>query len=154
MMTITTESSSDLRHRRHRLQRAKPCRMQATEYSIIRRPDILLNPNRWVLFGGGEEPIDQGNQVVTWCRELHEELGIVVKPAHIRPMGERQWWDGTLEYLFYCEWPSLTTAFVMRDKLRGFIYAFPGCAEDRVALRAGDDIEIVGNIHEHPALLT
>ncbi len=47
-------------------------------------------------------------------------------------------------------------AVVLRDTQRrsGFVYAFSGSADDRVALRAGDDIEIVGNIHEHPALLT
>jgi uncharacterized phage protein (TIGR01671 family) len=47
-------------------------------------------------------------------------------------------------------------AVVMREARRGsgFVYAFPGSADERVALRAGDDIEIVGNIHEHPALLT
>ncbi len=50
------------------------------------------------------------------------------------------------------EWGE--SAVVMRDKVRGFVYTFAGCADERVALRAGDDIEIVGNIHEHPALLT
>jgi hypothetical protein len=45
-------------------------------------------------------------------------------------------------------------AVVVRDKRRaGFAYAFPGGAADPVALRPGDDIEVVGNIHEHPTLL-
>lgn len=46
-------------------------------------------------------------------------------------------------------------AVVLRDTRRRscYVYAFPGSADDRVALQAGDDIEIVGNIHEHPTLL-
>lgn len=45
-------------------------------------------------------------------------------------------------------------AVVVREKRgHGFVYAFPGQAADPVALLPGDDIEVVGNIHEHPALL-
>lgn len=80
-----------------------------------RSPDMPLNPNRWGLFGGGAEVVDAGDPVATWCRELREELGIVVTPARVRALGERMWRDGTLEYLFYCEWPSLSTDFVLAE---------------------------------------
>ena len=76
-----------------------------------RSPDAHLNPDRWGLFGGGEEAIDAGDPVATWCRELHEELGIAVGSAHVRRVGERLWRDGTRETLFYCPWPTLDTAF-------------------------------------------
>ncbi|MDP9352218.1 MAG: hypothetical protein M3P51_11825 [Chloroflexota bacterium] len=46
---------------------------------------------------------------------MREELGIVVTPARVRALGERMWRDGTLEYLFYCEWPSLSIDFVLAE---------------------------------------
>jgi 8-oxo-dGTP pyrophosphatase MutT (NUDIX family) len=74
-----------------------------------------LNPNRWGLFGGGAEEVDAGDPVATWCRELEEELGIVVVPTRVRALGERLWPDGSLEHLFYYEWPSLGTDFVLAE---------------------------------------
>ncbi len=45
-------------------------------------------------------------------------------------------------------------ALVRRDRQHHcFVYAFPGSGEEPVELRPGDDIEVVGNIHEHPGLL-
>jgi YopX protein len=44
-------------------------------------------------------------------------------------------------------------AVVVRDQRRGFVYAFAGQADEPVALQPGADIEVVGNRHEHPALL-
>ncbi len=100
-----------------------------------RSPDAPTNPNQWGLFGRGAEPVDGGDPVATWRRELREELGIVVEAARIRPLGERVRPDGSRRYMFYCEWPSLSMDFVLGEG-QGFAWftfeaalALPNLAE-------------------------
>jgi len=75
----------------------------------------FVNPDRWGLFGGGREPIDADDAGRAWCRELREELGIVVPPSQVQACGERMWQNGTVESLFFAEWAILDSDFVLGE---------------------------------------
>ena len=44
----------------------------------LRGTDVLASPGRWAFFGGRAEPGDGGDLLVTWCREMREELGVAL----------------------------------------------------------------------------
>lgn len=80
-----------------------------------RTDDALVYPGQWGLFGGGEEPQDHGDPVVTWCRELREELGIVLDPARIVPLGDTVGRNGSPHHLFTYSWPTRSLDFVLGE---------------------------------------
>lgn len=49
----------------------------------FRGTDTPFNPNMWGFFGGWREEEDGGDPVATWCREMREELGMMIDPARV-----------------------------------------------------------------------
>lgn len=80
-----------------------------------RTDDAPTWPGQWGLFGGGEEPEDGGNSVVTWRRELCEELGVDLDPNTVVALGVGQGWNGTPHHFFACPWPAPTLDFVLGE---------------------------------------
>ena len=74
------------------------------------------NPNTWALIGGGREPEDGGDPVLTWMREVEEEIGVVLERDLIRFLADYLK-PGTRRRrcVFYYEWPSLDTEFVIGE---------------------------------------
>ncbi len=58
----------------------------------LRSPDKPPSAGLWAFFGGGAESEDRDDLRATWCRELREELGVVLDPAHVVSL-RRGCWD-------------------------------------------------------------
>ena len=80
-----------------------------------RTDDAPSYSGQWGLFGGSDEPEDYGEPVTTWCREMREELGIVLDPESIRSLGEVWARNGARHYLFAYPWPAPTRDFVLGE---------------------------------------
>lgn len=86
---------------------------------LLHRRDHLApaNPDTWSLIGGGSEPEDQDDPVATWLREVWEEIGVALSLDAVRSL--RDYLNprhGTHRYVFYVEWPTLSTdAFVLGE---------------------------------------
>lgn len=80
-----------------------------------RTDDAPAYPGQWGLFGGGVEPEDRDDPVATWCRELHEELGIAPERAAIVLLGTATGHDGNARHLFAYPWPAPTRDFVLGE---------------------------------------
>jgi 8-oxo-dGTP pyrophosphatase MutT (NUDIX family) len=73
-------------------------------------------PRTWAGFGGSNEPEDHGDPVVTWRREMLEELGVTLEPDQVRLIRSYVNADvGRQRHIFYAVWPSLATAFVLTE---------------------------------------
>ena len=73
-------------------------------------------PDCWAGFGGGNEPEDDDDPVVTWQREMREELGVALTAEQIVPL--RQYINPDLghpRYVFYVTWPTLNDAFTLTE---------------------------------------
>jgi 8-oxo-dGTP pyrophosphatase MutT (NUDIX family) len=82
-------------------------------------------PGRWALFGGRSEPEDGGDSVVTWRRELREELGVSLTAPGVVPLADYDYL-GLRRFLFAASWPTLATDIVLGE---GQGYAWYGLEE-------------------------
>jgi len=80
-----------------------------------RTDDAPSYPGQWGLFGGGEEPEDGGDPVATLRRELREELGIVLDPVLIHPLGQKPGHYGAPHHHYVYPWPAPTHDFVLGE---------------------------------------
>src|SRR3954453_4774649 len=80
-----------------------------------RDSSALVYPNLWSFFGGSSEEQDAGDPVATWLRELHEELGVVLKAEQVIPFSEGEFASGKRRFVFYCEWPTLSEDFILGE---------------------------------------
>jgi 8-oxo-dGTP pyrophosphatase MutT (NUDIX family) len=87
--------------------------------------DAASAPGRWALFGGRSEPEDSGDPVATWCREMAEELGVVLPAERVGPVTDYEYL-GLHRFVFVAVWPYLTTDFVLGE---GQGYAWYGLDE-------------------------
>jgi 8-oxo-dGTP pyrophosphatase MutT (NUDIX family) len=84
----------------------------------LRGVDAPPNPGKWAFFGGRSEPEDGHDLLATWLREMREELGVTLDPAHVVSLRDGIYDDGTRWHDFYCEWPSLDEDFVLTEGQR------------------------------------
>ncbi len=84
----------------------------------LRSTDAHPNAGKWAFFGGHGEPEDGGDLLATWCREMHEELGVAPDPARVVSLRHGTYDDGTQWHDFYHEWPSLDEDFVLTEGQR------------------------------------
>lgn len=84
----------------------------------LRGVDAPPNPGKWAFFGGRCEPEDGDDLLVTWRRELHEELGVTLDPARVVSLRHGVYTNGTRWHDFFCEWPSLDVDFTLTEGQR------------------------------------
>ena len=84
----------------------------------LRGADAPPNPAKWAFFGGRCEPEDGDDLLVTWLREMREELGIALEPGRVVSLRHGAYADGTRWHDFYCERPSLDENFVLTEGQR------------------------------------
>ncbi len=80
-----------------------------------RTDDAPHYPGQWGLFGGGEELEDKGDPIVTWHRELREELGVEIERTAITALGVGPGQGGGKHYFFAYPWPAPTRDFVLGE---------------------------------------
>ncbi len=84
----------------------------------LRSADAPPSAGKWAFFGGGADPEDGGDLLVTWRREMHEEIGVTLDPARVVSLLHGSY-DGITRWeAFYCEWPSLDENFVLTEGQR------------------------------------
>lgn len=84
----------------------------------LRGADAPPNPGKWSFFGGHSEPVDGGDLRVTWCREMHEELGVTLDPARVMSLRRGTFDDGRRWHDYSCEWATLDEDFVLTEGQR------------------------------------
>lgn len=84
----------------------------------LRDVDKPPSAGKWAFFGGRAESQDAGDLGTTWCREMHEELGVTLDPAQVVSLRRGTYDDGTRWHDFYCIWPSLDQEFVLTEGQR------------------------------------
>ncbi|HEX2034894.1 MAG TPA: NUDIX domain-containing protein [Chloroflexota bacterium] len=73
-------------------------------------------PDVWSFFCGGSEPEDGGDPAATWCREMAEELGIVLRPEQVVFLCEAPSpITGRRRFVFYSLWPHADESFVLGE---------------------------------------
>jgi 8-oxo-dGTP pyrophosphatase MutT (NUDIX family) len=83
------------------------------------------NPDTWCFLGGCSEDGDGGRPSTTWCREMHEELGITIDPEDVVPLCDYLPASNPFHrHIFYGAWPDLAEDF-----------SIPVDEEDLVAVR-------------------
>ncbi len=60
----------------------------------LRAADRPPSAGQWAFFGGGAEPEDGGTLLMTWCREMREELGATLAPAQVVALRHGTYPDG------------------------------------------------------------
>ena len=84
----------------------------------LRGADAPPSAGKWAFFGGGADPEDGADLLVTWRREMHEEIGVTLDPARVVSLLHGSY-DGITQWeAFYCEWPSLDEDFVLTEGQR------------------------------------
>ncbi len=84
----------------------------------LRGVDAPPNPGKWAFFGGRAEPEDGVDLLVTWLREVHEEIGVTLDPARVVSLRNGTYDNGLRWHDFYYEWPSLDEDFVLTEGQR------------------------------------
>ena len=84
----------------------------------LRAADAPPNAGMWAFFGGRCEPEDGGDLLVTWLREMREELGAALDPARVVSLRHGAYEDGARWHDYYHEWPSLDENFVLTEGQR------------------------------------
>ena len=93
---------------------------QASGKVLLHLRDVDKPPSagKWAFFGGRCEPRDAGDLLATWCREMREELGVVLVSAHVVSLRHGTYDDRTRWHEFYCAWPTLNEDFVLTEGQR------------------------------------
>src|SRR5689334_18869345 len=60
----------------------------------LRDVDKPPGAGMWAFFGGRSEPEDGGDLVATWCREMHEEIGVTLDRSRIESLRHGTYPDG------------------------------------------------------------
>jgi 8-oxo-dGTP pyrophosphatase MutT (NUDIX family) len=84
----------------------------------LRDVDKPPSAGMWAFFGGRAEPEDDGDLLTTWCREMHEELGVTLDPARVVSLRQGTFEDGRRWADFSYEWPTLDESFVLTEGQR------------------------------------
>ncbi len=84
----------------------------------LRSPDKPPCAGLWAFFSGSEEPADGGALLATWCREMREELGVVLDPARVKSLCQGTYLTGNHWHDFYYDWPALDENFVLTEGQR------------------------------------
>lgn len=84
----------------------------------LRGVDAPPSAGKWAFFGGRSEPEDGGDLLVTWCREMREEIGVTLDPARVMSLRHGIYGDGRRWHDFWCEWPSLDEDLVLTEGQR------------------------------------
>lgn len=84
----------------------------------LRGVDAPPNPGRWAFFGGRAEPEDGDDLLVTWLREMHEELGVTLDPTSVVSLCNGTYDNGLCWHDFYYAWPSLDEDFALTEGQR------------------------------------
>lgn len=84
----------------------------------LRSIDAPPNPGKWAFFGGRSEPEDGDDLLATWCREMHEEIGVTLDPVRVVSLRHGRYDDGTQWHAFACEWPTLDDRFILTEGQR------------------------------------
>ncbi len=84
----------------------------------LRAADRPPSAGRWAFFGGGSEPEDGDDLLATWCREMREELGVVLDPASIVALRHGTYADGSRWHEYYAAWPTPAEDFVLTEGQR------------------------------------
>ena len=84
----------------------------------LRSIDAPPSAGMWTFFGGHSESEDGGDLLATWCREMHEELGVTIDPARVVSLRHGTYDDGRRWHDFWCEWPSPDADFVLTEGQR------------------------------------
>ncbi len=84
----------------------------------LRGVDAPPNPGKWAFFGGRAEPEDGDDLLVTWLREVQEEIGVTLHPARVVSLRNGTYDNGLRWHDFYYEWPSLDQDFVLTEGQR------------------------------------
>jgi 8-oxo-dGTP pyrophosphatase MutT (NUDIX family) len=77
----------------------------------------------WELFGGRMDEEDRGDPLVTWRRELREEIGIELAPELMQAVDDYVNEYGFRRMVFFTEWPELQVDFDLTEGV-GFAW-FP-----------------------------
>jgi 8-oxo-dGTP pyrophosphatase MutT (NUDIX family) len=95
----------------------------------------------WAFFGGRSEPEDGDDLLVTWCREMREELGVRLDPAQVRSLRSGTYEDGRRWHEYFYLWPSLDEDFVLTEGQRFAWYTIDeACALPKLAAYAREDL--------------
>lgn len=84
----------------------------------LRSPDKPPCAGQWAFFSGSAEPEDGGDLLATWCREMREELGVVLDPARVESLCQGSYPTGNRWHDFYYDWPALDEQFVLTEGQR------------------------------------
>lgn len=84
----------------------------------LRGTDAPPNPGTWAFFGGHAEPEDGGDLLTTWCREMHEEIGVTLDPARVVSLRRGTYDDGRHWHDFYYARVSIDQDFVLTEGQR------------------------------------
>jgi 8-oxo-dGTP diphosphatase len=80
-----------------------------------RTDDAPSYPGYWGMFGGGEEPEDDGDPLRTIRREVHEELGLTLDPANIVALWNYLTSRGSHRYVFLYPWADPDYPFAQTE---------------------------------------
>ena len=111
----------------------------------LRDVDKPPEPGKWAFFGGRAEPEDGDDLLVTWVREIREELGITLDPALAVSLRSGTYPDGTRWHDFYYDWPALDESFVLTEGQRyawftlDEVFALP---DSELAAYVRDDLDL------------
>ena len=84
----------------------------------LRDVDKPPEPGKWALFGGRAEPEDGDDLLVTWVREMREELGVTLDPVRAVSLRHGSYADGTRWHAFSYQWPSLDESYILTEGQR------------------------------------
>lgn len=76
------------------------------------------SPGMWAFFGGRAEPEDGDDLLVTWCREMREEIGVALDPTRVVSLRQGTFEDGRRWADFFYAWPTLDESFVLTEGQR------------------------------------
>ncbi len=81
----------------------------------LREDEAQLDGGMWALFGGGSEDAATGDPVVTWQREMREELSIKLGRQQVTPLSDYINAECSHRYQFFCGWPTLQRDFHLQE---------------------------------------
>lgn len=84
----------------------------------LRAADKPPSAGLWAFFGGRSEPEDGSDLLVTWLREMQEELGVTLDASQVVSLRHGAYHTGIRWHEFYCAWPALDEDFVLTEGQR------------------------------------